>query len=161
MSIVDSAPLAKGLADVKNPLQMRKKGDFMAFSERVKPLWDKSNLTLAQLAERCNISESSASRYLSGKINPPADIAEKILEVLGGASPVEGEKEMQTVVQHIREIYEAQIAAMQVAHDSRVEDLRRDKSWMFRVIIVLFGVIVYLCVDGLHGNWGLFQYPVV
>lgn len=133
----------------------------MAFSERVKPLWDKSELTLAQLAELCNISESSASRYLNGKVNPPADIAEKILEVLGGASPVEGEKEMQSVVQHVREIYEAQIASMQADHISRVEDLRRDKTWMFRAIIVLFGVIIYLCIDGLHGNWGLFQYPVL
>ena len=143
----------------------------MPFASQVKPLWDKSELTLDQLAELCNISASSASRYINGKVNPPADIAEKILVVLGGAVPVEGEKEMQTIVQHIREIYDrqiaamqehhaAQIASMQADHDSRVADLRRDKAWMFRAIIVMFGVIVYLFLDATHGGWGIFQYPV-
>lgn len=137
----------------------------MPFSERVRPLWDKSELTLAQLADRCNISESSASRYLSGKINPPADIAEKILEMLGGAPPAtpeeKGEKEMQSTIQHIREIYTAQIATLQAEHASRVQDLQRDKVWMFRAIIVMFGVILYIFADASHGGWGLFQYPVV
>ena len=133
----------------------------MPFSDRVKPLWDKSDLTLQQLAELCNISESSASRYLNGKVNPPADIAEKMLELLGGASPAEGEKDMQMPLQHIREIYEAQIASMKADYANHISDLRRDKTWMFRAIIVMFGVIVYLCIDGLHGNWGLFQYPVM
>ena len=135
----------------------------MAFYEQVKPLWDKSEMTLAQLAELCNISESSASRYLNGKINPPADTAERILSALGGAvAPTEkkGDQEMQIVVQHIREIYEAQIAIMQSNHASRVEELRKDKLWLAGFIFVLFCVIVYLCLDGLHGNWGFFQYPV-
>lgn len=144
----------------------------MPFVSKVKPLWDKSELTLAQLADLCNISESSVSRYLSGKVNPPADIAEKILVALGAPHPAEGDNEMQSTVQHIREIYErqiatmrehhaSQIAAMQADHASRVDDLRRDKIWMFRAIIVLFVVMLYICVDAMHGNWGLFQYPVL
>lgn len=133
----------------------------MPFCERVKPLWDKSDMTLAQLADLCNISESSASRYLNGKISPPADIAEKILEVLGEAPPAKGDSDMQITIQNIREIYEAQIASMKADHTSRIEDLRRDKTWMFRAIIVMFCVIVYLFLDGLHGEWGLFQYPIL
>ena len=144
----------------------------MPFASQVKPLWDKSELTLAQLADLCKISESSLSRYFSGKVNPPADIAEKILEALGAPPTPEGDSDMQSVVQHIREIYEAQIgtmrehhasqiAAMQADHASRVEDLRRDKVWMFRAIIVLFVVVLYICADAMHGNWGLFQYPVL
>lgn len=133
----------------------------MAFYEQVKPLWDKSELTLAQLAERCNVSESSASRYLNGKVNPPADIAEKIIEVLGGTpAPTNGGQEMLTAVQHIREIYEAQILFMQTNHASQVEALQKDKRWLALFILALFAVIIYLCIDGLHGNWGLFQYPV-
>ena len=76
----------------------------MAFYEQVKPLWDKSKLTLAQVAEICNISESSASRYLNGKVNPPADVAEKILDILGGSATEKEGDEMQTALQHIREI---------------------------------------------------------
>ena len=134
----------------------------MAFYEQIKPLWEKSKLTLAQLAEACNISESSASRYLNGKINPPADTAEKIIEILGGrpATTKGDEEEMQTIVQHIREIYGAQIASMQAEHDSRVADLRRDKRWLAGAILILLAFILYLFADGLNGNWGIFQYPV-
>ena len=132
----------------------------MPFRDQIKPLWDKSELTLAQLAEICNISESSASRYLNGKVAPPVDVAEKIIAVLGGDNKTKEGHEMQSVVQHIREIYEAQIHAMEANHASRVADLQRDKRWMAVAIVVLVGVIVYLCVDALHGNWGLFQYTV-
>ena len=132
----------------------------MAFYEQIKPLWDKSEMTLLQLAEQCNISESSASRYLNGKVTPPADVAEKMIEILGGTAAPKGDTEMQSVVQHIREIYEAQIAMMQASHATEVAALNRDKRWLALFILVLFGVIVYLCIDGLHGGWGLFQYPV-
>lgn len=131
----------------------------MAFYAQARPLWDKSELTLAQVAERCNISESSASRYLNGKVNPPADIAEKIIEVLGGpvAAPERGAPDMQTIT-HIREIYEARIDDMQEEHNSRVEDLRRDKRLLEIIIIVLAIFILYLFLDGLNGSWGIFQH---
>ena len=134
----------------------------MSFSEQIKPLWDKTELTLQQVAERCNISESSASRYINGKINPPADIAEKMLLVLGGEPmAVKGESANMTVaIQQIREIYEKELETIRALHDNQIESLNRDKLWMFRAIIVLFGVVVYLFVDGMHGGWGIFQYPV-
>ena len=134
----------------------------MSFSEQIKPLWDKTELTLQQVAERCNISESSASRYINGKISPPADIAEKMLLVLGGEPmAVKGESANMTVaIQQIREIYEKELETIRALHDNQIESLNRDKLWMFRAIIVLFGVVVYLFVDGMHGGWGIFQYPV-
>ena len=134
----------------------------MSFSEQIKPLWDKTELTLQQVAERCNISESSASRYINGKINPPADIAEKMLLVLGGEPMAsKGESANMTVaIQQIREIYEKELETIRALHDNQIESLNRDKLWMFRAIIVLFGVVVYLFVDGMHGGWGIFQYPV-
>ena len=134
----------------------------MSFSEQIKPLWDKTELTLQQVAERCNISESSASRYINGKINPPADIAEKMLLVLGGEPmAIKGESANMTVaIQQIREIYEKELETIRALHDNQIESLNRDKLWMFRAIIVLFGVVVYLFVDGMHGGWGIFQYPV-
>ena len=123
-------------------------------------------MTLAQLAEKCNISESSASRYLNGKITPPADVAERLLEVLGEESPrdiTEADKEdtdMTSVITQIREIYQAQIAGLQENFASQIYDLRRDKMVLFATIIILVGIMVYLIIDGFHGNWGLFQYPI-
>lgn len=129
----------------------------MPFREQIKPLWDRSELTLAQVAECCNISESSASRYLNGKVTPPVDIAEKIIAVLGGENVTKEGQEMQSMVQHIREIYEAQIDDLQEEHNKHVAELQRDKRWMAIFIFILFAVIVYLFLDCTHGDWGLFM----
>jgi transcriptional regulator with XRE-family HTH domain len=144
----------------------------MPFYAKAKPLWDKSPLTLVQLANLCGISESSASRYLSGKVNPPADIADAILTALGGDVPERKEEEPKVSLQHIREIYEAQIAAqqaehqrrvdhLQAVHDKHVAALQRDKRWLFCTVLVLFAAMVYLFADALHGGWGLIQYPIL
>lgn len=132
----------------------------MPFREQIKPLWEQSELTLAQIAEICNTSESSMSRYLNGKITPPVDIAEKIIAVLGGENVTKGGQDMQSMIQNIREIYEKQIATMEADHARQVAGLQRDKAWLFAVMLVMFAVIVYLCLDGMHGNWGFFQYPM-
>ena len=153
----------------------------MPFLQRVKPLWDRSTLTLADLAERCNISESSASRYLNGKIVPPADVAERIIQVLGGENSAaddtevmnteEDEQKMHQLIEHIREIYREQIATLQTNYagqlstlqanyTDRIADLQRDKKILFIAVAVLVAFQVYLMIDGFHGNWGIFQYPV-
>lgn len=123
----------------------------MTFSERAKPLKDKSSMTLAEIAEECNISESMVSRYINGKIVPPADIAEKMLELLGGAAPERKQEsdDMGIVIDRISEMYENQIKVLQ-----------REKYVLAGLVIVLFIVILYICIDALHGNWGFFQYPV-
>lgn len=116
----------------------------MPFSEQVKPLWDKSPLTLMQLAEHCNISESSASRYINGKTTPPADIAEKMLLLLGGtAAPAGEERDTALTLRHVQEIYEKQLEMIRADHEKEVSGLRRDKVWMLRAIIALFLFIIW------------------
>lgn len=130
----------------------------MAFHEKVKPLWDRSTLTLAQLADLCNISESSACRYITGKTTPPADIAEKMLIVLEEPVPPKGGQDPASMVQQIREIYEAQIALLRAEHTSQLASLRRDKLFLFFAAMTMFTAMVYFCIDALQGNWGLIQY---
>ena len=132
----------------------------MPFREQIKPLWEQSEMTLAQIAEVCNTSESSMSRYLNGKVTPPVDIAEKIIAVLGGENVSKGGQEMQTMIQHVRDIYEKQIANMEADHARQVTSLQKDKAWLFGALILLFLLCLYLCADGVHGGWGFFQYPV-
>lgn len=120
----------------------------MPFTDQIRTLWKDSKLTLAQLAELCDISESSASRYINGKINPPVDVAERILEVLKESKPKQPQKEA-AMVRQLHEVYETQIA-----------DLRRDKTILFIALMVMIALVVYLFIDALHGNWGLIQYPV-
>lgn len=38
--------------------------------------------TEREIGEQCNASESMVSRYISGAVKPPDDVAEKILDVL-------------------------------------------------------------------------------
>lgn len=151
----------------------------MPFAERIKPLWDRSELTLAELAERCSISESSASRYMNGKISPPADVAERILEVLGGDQPQEEEPEGSAQMQnqfmlqiqqlhetyksqiaHLQENFKSHLATMQAHYDRQIADLRRDKLVLFITVLILIGLLVYFILDGLHGNWGIIRYAM-
>lgn len=140
----------------------------MSFSEQVKPLWEKSPLTLAQLAERCSISESSASRYMNGKVVPPADVAETILHVLAenthlkipGHDEHEHGHEPCLTVKQVQNIYLAQIATIQTIYSGRITDLRKDKGYLYATILALFAFIVYLFVDAMNGGWGLVRYPM-
>lgn len=162
----------------------------MPFLTQVKPLWDRSTLTLAELAEKCNISESSASRYLNGKIVPPADIAERILEVLGVdiVTPPTPENKQQAAVSpvppvlQIWEVYKDEIndlkqyhahhietiqashashmAALKENYTSQISDLKRDKRALYMTMLIMFCLLVYFILDGLHGDWGIIRYVV-
>ncbi len=162
----------------------------MPFLTQAKPLWDRSTLTLAELAERCNISESSASRYLNGKIVPPADIAERILEVLGAdivTTPPSSEKPQAAVspvppVLQIWEVYKdeindlkqyhahhvetiqashaAHMAALKENYTGQIADLKRDKTSLYVTMLVMFCLLVYVIFDALHGGWGIIRYMV-
>ena len=137
----------------------------MPFLKQVKPLWDRSPLTLAELAELCGISESSASRYINGKVSPSADLAERILQVLGGTSepaktPPEAQIAHTSLTMHLREIYQAQIATLQENHANQVRDLKRDKLILGITVALLSGLLLYFIIDSLHGDWGLIRYAM-
>ena len=159
----------------------------MPFLTQVKPLWDRSTLTLAELAELCNVSESSASRYLSGKIVPPADIAERILQVLGkditsSAVPEEKPQAAASPALQICDVYKDEINILQTTHANhiavlqtnhaahmtalqsnyagQISDLKRDKLYLFVTVLALFGLLVYFILDGLHGDWGIIRYAM-
>ena len=148
----------------------------MPFLKQVKPLWDRSPLTLAELAELCGISESSASRYINGKVSPSADLAERILQVLGGTSepaktPPEAQIAHTSLTMHLREIYQAQIATLQenhanqlstlqLHHANQVRDLKRDKLILGITVALLSGLLLYFIIDSLHGDWGLIRYAM-
>ena len=147
----------------------------MPFLTKVKPLWDRSTLTLAELAEQCNISESSASRYLNGKIMPPADIADRILEVLSAnivTTPTPEEKPQAVIppALQIWEVYKDEIDTLQANHanyvtaikenySAQIADLKRDKTFLYFTMLVLFCLLIYFIFDGLHGGWGIIRYP--
>lgn len=84
-------------------------------------------------------------------LNPIA----KALDVNLEKSQTEDE-DMQAAVAAIKEAYEGRINDLW----ENIKGLKRDKLVLGVVIMILFAFILYLFADGLHGNWGIFQYPV-
>lgn len=115
----------------------------MNFSEKARAMRMKSPLTLREIGEQCNVSESMVSRYISGAAKPPDDVAEKILEVLRNSEQDDD-----------RGIYAAHI-----------DDLRRvirlqqwEKRALFAIIVFLIIFTLLLLLDATHGGWGVIRY---
>ena len=115
----------------------------MTFSEKARAMRMKSPLTLREIGEQCNVSESMVSRYISGAVKPTDDVAEKILEVLRNSEQYDD-----------RGIYAAHI-----------DDLRRlirqqqmEKRVLFGVLVFLLIFMLLLYLDATHGGWGLVRY---
>lgn len=70
--------------------------------------------------------------------------------------PEEGNEDMQAALTLIRETYEARVADLW----SAIKMLRRDKVILIIIALGLLLFVFYLFADGLHGDWGFFQYPV-
>lgn len=118
-------------------------GETVNFSEKARAMRMKSPLTLREIGEQCNVSESMVSRYISGAVKPPDDVAEKILEVLRSSEQNDD-----------RGIYAAHI-----------DDLRRlirqqqmEKRVLFGVLVFLLIFMLLLYLDATHGGWGLVRY---
>ena len=136
----------------------------MTFSERAKPLKEKSRLTLSDIAEACNISESMVSRYINGSVVPPEDIARKILAFLeeGAQSNKEGGEDMQAALAVVREIYEERIKDLWKNVSDLKEQIRHEKreKWIFFALLTLVVVFVFALfyVDLSNGNVGWFRH---
>ena len=115
-------------------------GETVNFSEKARAMRMKSPLTLREIGEQCNVSESMVSRYISGTVKPSDDVAEKILEVL-------------------RNSEQADDKGIYAAH---IDDLRRLIRQQQREKRILFGILVFFLVftlllylDSAHGDWGV------
>ena len=103
----------------------------MPFANRAKKLKNQSGVTLRQLSEAVNVSESTLSRYLNGSIIPPEDIAHRIMEFLqaeAAESAIEhatqGDMEdMHSALESIKTIYESRITDLWKI----IDDLKRSR----------------------------------
>ena len=95
----------------------------MNFSEKARAMRMKSPLTLREIGEQCNVSESMVSRYISGAAKPPDDVAEKILEVLRNS---EQDDDRGIYAAHIDDLRRyATLEAVWFSHDP----MRRECLW--------------------------------
>lgn len=118
-------------------------GETVNFSEKARAMRMKSPLTLREIGEQCNASESMVSRYISGAVKPPDDVAEKILEVLRNSEQDDD-----------RGIYAAHIDDLR----RLIRQQQREKRVLFGIIVffLIFTLLLYL--DVAHGDWGVVRY---
>lgn len=127
--------------------------DFVSDFQRLK---DSSGKTVKEIAEACGLSESTVTRYLSGKNAPPVDVAEAILKYLSESAPDAAPEESWILM--LIEAYKQQIAALRADHEKSMRRMQNQHFTMLGMIGVMIAVIIYLIIDATHGGWGFFRY---
>lgn len=118
-------------------------GETVNFSEKARAMRMKSPLTLREIGEQCNASESMVSRYISGAVKPPDDVAEKILEVLRNSEQDDD-----------RGIYAAHIDDLR----RLIRQQQREKWVLFGILTFLLIFLLLLYLDATHEGWGVIQH---
>lgn len=133
----------------------------MTFSERAKPLKDKGNLTLKQIAELCNISESMASRYINGSNVPPEDIARKMLDVLSASAENAETKPTHatSISAEMINFYVNTIESQRQTFEAALSDAKTDRRRWFIVSLVLIVFVMFIASwDITHPDMGYIRY---
>lgn len=127
-----------------------------SFADDAVRLKEQAKITNRDLATAAGVAESTLSRYLSGRVQPPYEVGAKILQVLrdaAAADPAPGSKndwgvELPT---QMADVYERRI--MDLKRIIRLE--RREKHL---VMVLLVTLLVFACLlvaaDVLLGNMG-------
>lgn len=138
-------------------------------TERLNALKTKGNFSWQELSDLTGIPVATIRKTFSGETaNPSYDVVDKLLTAMGGAVVALEEKrapgaewseeDMQAVMEQMKVLYEARIADLW----RMIDKLTEERKTLFITMIALVGImvsfIVYLFVDGMHGNWGFFQY---
>lgn len=129
----------------------------MTFAERAKPLKEKRNITLRQIAEACNISESMVSRYLNGLVVPPEDVASNILYFLQDA--VADESPALAQPPDMASVYASLLEGQRAMYEAALADAREDKRRWFLIAVILIVFVMFLLGwDITHPNMGYIRY---
>lgn len=155
----------------------------MNFMSDFQKLKEKSGKSTREIADACELSESTVNRYLCGKSIPPVDTAQKILNYLEESTleetpiperspepklpeelPEPEKPKVETITlpvwayQQMISRNQKMLDDLRADHEKTMQHIRRQQSALFGTILFLVAVIVYLVLDASHGGWGIFQY---
>ena len=128
----------------------------LSFADEATLLKDKAKMTSRDLATAAGVTESTLSRYLSGRVQPPYEVAVKILQVLQDAAAADPAPDSKNdwgveLPSQMADVYERRI--MDLKRIIRLE--RREKHL---VMVLLVTLLVFACLlvtaDVLVGNMG-------
>lgn len=137
-------------------------------AERLNKLKTEGNYSWQDLSDLTGIPVATIRKTISGEtVNPSFEVVEKLLAAMGNVSAQEeftpqdqkqSEEEMQEMMKQMSILYEARIADLWRMIDKLSIERRILFVTMLTVMGLLVTFIVYLFVDGMHGNWGFFRY---
>lgn len=137
-------------------------------AERLNKMKTEGNYSWQELSDLTGIPVATIRKTISGEtVNPSFEVVEKLLAAMGDVSARENftpqdseqsEEEMQEMMKQMSILYEARIADLWRMIDKLSIERRILFVTMLTVMGLLVTFIVYLFVDGMHGNWGIFQY---
>lgn len=137
-------------------------------AERLNKMKTEGNYSWQELSDLTGIPVATIRKTISGEtVNPSFEVVEKLLAAMGNVSARENftpqdseqsEDEMQEMMKQMSILYEARIADLWRMIDKLSTERRTLFVTMLTVMGLLVTFIVYLFVDGMHGNWGIFQY---
>lgn len=122
-------------------------------SEDLHALKVKNNLSVKKIAEMSGVPESTVSRILAGQTTDPGfETVRAIVVAMGGSlDELAGiSKREATCAETLREELEKS--------EKRERKAEIKQYVLFGIILALFTLIIYLILDALHGNWGIFRY---
>lgn len=125
------------------------------FADEAARLKDRAGMSNRDLASAADVGESTLSRYLSGKVQPPHDVACRILEVLEAAAvdPAPGGKAdwgVETPAT-VADVYERRILDLK-----RIAEVERREKYIFMAVCA--ALVLFICgataVDIFSGSVG-------
>lgn len=152
-------------------------------TEALNEIKKNSGLTNRKWAELSGVPEGTVNNILSGKTaNPSFRDVEAMLRAAGRSmdelfgEPETPEQIQTAVIDHYAMLidsykdqishYKDRIAELNGSFQTQINVYKEQLASQRRIVWALFGVSVvmlvfmgYLCIDILHGDWGLIQYP--
>lgn len=147
---------------------------------KIKTLKTQRGWTTQVLADKANLPVDTINKIISGSTkNPNSDTLKRIatafditVDELMNTEPAPADPPSRKPAEDISSMYERQIAQLTAMYERSLEDarererqlhLRHERQFfgMLLLIIALLSFSVYLIIDALHGNWGIFQYTDV
>lgn len=152
-------------------------------AESLTEMKNDAGLSNRKLAALSGVPEGTVNKILSGNTaNPSLDSVEAMVRAMGRSmdeifgEPETPEQIQTAVIDHYAMLidsykeqithYKDRIAELNGSFKAQVDGYKEQLASQRRILWVLFGVIVvmmvflgYLCVDVLHGDWGIIQYP--
>lgn len=137
---------------------MERDTEFCAVARRLK---SQSDITIRELADICYTSESTMSRYLSGRVVPPPDVAQRVIQALRSARyeddpDTDGSSDdARLFFARLESVYEQRISGIRAA----IEYERRQKRAYHAVMMIVLCLIVgVMTLDVLIGTIGWFRH---